>query len=105
MIEDVRRRVWVHDKYRKICARVKRTFRDPEIYDWERIFKIEHRRRVTDAPKRFFEQHLDPINDMTFTQKKAPYVPKKLRPPNTPKRERLEKRYFPEVYPDYHEIV
>lgn len=115
MIEDPKRRMWVHKDYRHFASHRPRHKLDPEIYDWERIFKVEHQVRVTDARKRFFEKFEDPINDKRLCDGEV-YVRGFLREPFRPNKiwdEKAQKlrhgkymdRYFPDALPDYHEIV
>lgn len=39
-IEDEKRRVWVHNFYRDLVSNRPRYKVDPEIYDWEMIYKV-----------------------------------------------------------------
>lgn len=102
-IQDDKRRNWLHELYRHITSHRPLHRLPPEIYDWERIYKIENQRRVLDARKKFFEKFLDPINDRKLYEYKL-YVPKKFRD-ESKRKEKFAKSYFPDACQDYHDIV
>ena len=96
-IEEKKKRVFLHNKLRYLSAHRSWDNRrkDHEIYDWERIFKIEHQIRVTDARKRHFEKFEDWINDRKLNEHYPPYVPKKMREPGRAKMDKWEDIYYP----------
>lgn len=102
-ITDDKKRIIMHQTYQKIAAhRPPSRTPEPEIYDWERIYKIENKRRTLDARKRFFELLEDPINDRKLHDQKI-YIPKDCRDPKDPDK-RFVDLHLPECQ-DYHEIV
>lgn len=106
-IKDKKKRIFLHDQHRYLACHRSTDFRrhEEEIYDWERIFKIEHQIRLTDARKRHFEKFQDFVNDRKLNEHYPRYVPKKLREPGRAKSDKYEDTFYPDVYPDYHEIV
>jgi len=70
----------------------------PEIYDWERIYKIEFETRQFEARRRFFERDQDPLNERRLDDHYGPYIRRKDR--NTTRRirsKRFEDMYYPNV--------
>lgn len=106
-VQDKKRRVFLHDRHRFLVSRRTRDFRrkGEEIYDWERIFKVDHQIRVTDARKRHFEKFQDWINDRKLDEHYPRYIPRKHREPGRSKTDKYEDTFYPDVFPGYHEIV
>ncbi|XP_065200688.1 large ribosomal subunit protein mL65 [Planococcus citri] len=102
-IKDDKRRNWLHEFYQHTASHRPSHRLPPEIYDWERIYKIENKRRVLDARKKFWEKFLDPINDRKMYEYEQ-YVPKKFRDPAKMK-QRYADHHFPNACQDYHDIV
>jgi len=101
-ISEDKRRKWLHDTHRFFSSHRPRHALAPEIYDWERIYKIENKKRVTDARKRFFEKFEDPLNDRKLNEHLPPYIRKNDR---VNKKIRYEEMFYPDAFPDYPEIV
>lgn len=99
--EDERRK-WLFERYRYLTSHRSRHRLPPEIYDWERIYKIEHKIRVTDARKRFFEKFEDPVNDRKLNEHVPVYIPRCLR---VSRRIKYENTFYPDAFPAYPEIV
>lgn len=103
-ISEEKRRKWLYDRHRTLMSHRPRHKLAPEIYDWERIYKIEHQKRITDARKRFFEKFEDPINDRKLNEHQTEYVPKVFRKPHR-RRGRFAEAFYPDAFPEYPEIV
>ncbi|XP_025425656.1 uncharacterized protein LOC112694418 [Sipha flava] len=97
-IEDVKRRVWLHNRHRVLTSHRPRHRLVPEIYDWERIYKIEFDTRGMEARRRFFELDQDPLNERRLDDHYGPYIPRKYRDFGRRIRsKRFEDMYYPNV--------
>ena len=101
-IPEEERRRWLHQRHQHFSSHRPRHKLAPEIYDWERIFKIENQMRPRDARKRFFETFQDPINDRILAEHRAVYIKKTLR---VSRKVKYENSFYPDVVPEYPEIV
>lgn len=100
-IEDEDRRQWLHKQFRHMYSNRPRHRLGYEIYDWERIYKIEFETRSQDARMRPFERDQNPTEERKYWDHMPPYVPKKDR--ENPKkmhwrgwRAKFAKTYYPE---------
>ncbi|XP_046685245.1 uncharacterized protein LOC124370984 [Homalodisca vitripennis] len=84
-ISQEERRVWLHDQFRYLSSNRPRHRLDPEIYDWEYIYKIKFQTRPMDPKRRFFELGEDPFKRRLDDRANC-YIPKKLRDPENPKK-------------------
>lgn len=95
---------WLRRKYMEsffhVMSNKPRQRTMPEIYLWEKIYKIQFKTRPQDAKKRFFERDINPYN-RRLDEFYPRYVPKHERPDSLGKREkrltRLEKNEFHEM--------
>lgn len=71
----------------------------PEIYDWERIYKIQFETRSFEAKRRFFELDKDPLNERRLDDHYGAYIPRKNRDNGgwRVRRKRFEDKYYPNV--------
>lgn len=94
-IEDDKRRNWLELQYKFICSNRPRHKLLPEIYHWERIFKIKFNMRFQEAKYRPFEIGKN-MWKRRLDEHLPPYIPKVLRP--YPKcRKKFEDTYYPDV--------
>ncbi|KAK6643747.1 hypothetical protein RUM43_000010 [Polyplax serrata] len=98
--EDIEKREWLEHQFKHFSSNRPPSRRDLmyEVDDWERIFKIQYRRRPQDARKRPFELRQNPYH-LQMNEIKSAYIPKHLRPdkylPKWRQRKRI-KTFFPE---------
>uniref|UniRef100_A0A1B6LLN1 28S ribosomal protein S30, mitochondrial n=1 Tax=Graphocephala atropunctata TaxID=36148 RepID=A0A1B6LLN1_9HEMI len=93
-IDHEERRVWLHEQFRYLSSNRPRHRLDPEIYDWENIYKIKFQTRPLDPRRRFFEVGVDPFKRRLDDRKNC-YIPKKLRDPENPKK-KLKDSFWPD---------
>ncbi|XP_013140448.1 PREDICTED: 28S ribosomal protein S30, mitochondrial [Papilio polytes] len=94
-IEDDNKRCWLESTYKHIVSNRPRHKLMPEIYLWERIYKIEHNTRFFEAKRRFFERDINPYK-RRLNEHLPPYIPKALREyPRSKKK--FERTYYPDV--------
>ncbi|CAH2242412.1 28S ribosomal protein S30, mitochondrial [Pararge aegeria] len=94
-IEDDNRRCWLESRYKHLVANRPKHFLLPELYDWEKIYKIKFNTRFFEARRRPFEFDINPFK-RRLDDHLPPYIPKVLRP--YPKsRKKFETTYYPNV--------
>lgn len=93
-IDHSERRIFLEEKFKRIFSNRPRTRLDPEIYLWEKIYKIDNKTRPIDPLRKFFELKQNPwkkhLNDQL-----PPYIPKCLRPGGPKSRKKYENTYWP----------
>lgn len=92
--EDNEKRVWLENLYKFVSSNRPRHYQVPEIYSWEKIYKIDHKTRPMDKRRRFFELFEKPFN-RTLDQAPANYVPRALRPDLPRHKGRYKNTYWP----------
>lgn len=93
-IDDVDRRNFLEKHYKKLCSNVPRPDLTPEIYLWEKIYKIDNQKMPMEARRKFFELNENPFK-RRLDQHAPIYVPKKLRPGGLKDKNRYAKTYWP----------
>ncbi|CAK1581061.1 unnamed protein product [Parnassius mnemosyne] len=94
-IEDDEKRRWLESRYKHLVSNRPKHYLMPEIYLWERIYKIKHNTRFFEAKRRFFERDINPFK-RRLDEHLPPYIPKVLRPyPRC--RKKFENTYYPKV--------
>ncbi|XP_032514826.2 large ribosomal subunit protein mL65 [Danaus plexippus] len=94
-IEDDNKRSWLESTYKHLMSNRPKHNLLPEIYLWEKIYKIQHNTRFFEAKRRPFELGFDPFI-RRLDDHLPPYIPKALRP--YPKcRKKFETTYYPKV--------
>ncbi|XP_050667859.1 39S ribosomal protein S30, mitochondrial [Leptidea sinapis] len=94
-IEEDERRNWLEATYKHIVSNRPKHVLMPEIYLWEKIYKIQHNTRFFEAKKRPFELGINPFK-RRLDEHLPPYIPKVLRP--YPKcRKKFETMYYPKI--------
>ncbi|XP_050425346.1 28S ribosomal protein S30, mitochondrial [Adelges cooleyi] len=97
-IDDNKRRAWLHDRHQRLTSHRPRHHLEPEIYDWERIYKIKFETRQFEPRRRFFELDQDPLNERRLDGHLGHYIPRKFRNENLrTRRKRFENTYYPDV--------
>lgn len=96
-IDHVDRRLFLEQQYKYLTAKRKRHRLVPEVYHWEKIYKIDHNKRPLAPRRRFFEIGLNPFR-RTLDDHRLKYVPKCVRPGGKKNRDKYEKTYYPCKY-------
>lgn len=95
-IEDPKRRAFLESAFKHILSNRPRhrVDRIPEIYDWERIYKIENKMMPMEPRLRFFEIGQNPWK-RRLDEHTPKYIPKHMRPGGPKSKEKWEKTYWP----------
>jgi small subunit ribosomal protein S30 len=93
-IEDVERRAWLERTYKHIAANRPRQLSVPEIYDWEKIYKIDNKTRPMDKKRRFFELKINPFS-RRLDEHRPEYIPRHLRPKGIYDTKIFQATYYP----------
>jgi len=93
-ISDNKRREWLEAEFKHMYSRRPRHILPPEIYHWERIYKIRHQTRPFEARKRPFEQENNRPHLRRYNEHVRRYIPKKFREVNKYK-QKFEDTYYP----------
>lgn len=94
-IEDDNRRSWLESRYKHLVSNRPKHLLPPEVYLWEKIYKIKFNTRFFEAKRRPFEKDVNPFN-RRLDDHLPPYIPKVLR--QYPKsRKKFETTYYPKV--------
>lgn len=93
-IEDVKRREFLEQTFKHIMANKPRHRLEPEIYNWEKFYKIDNETMPMDARRRFFELDINPWN-RRMDEHAPKYIPRGLRPGGPKSRIKFEKTYYP----------
>lgn len=94
-IEDDKRRCWLEDMYKYLVSNRPRHLLPPEIYLWEKIYKIQFNTRFFEKKRRPFELDILPYN-RKLNEHLPPYIPKVLRPYPKAKK-KFETTYYPDI--------
>ncbi|CAK1542237.1 unnamed protein product [Leptosia nina] len=94
-IEDDNKRCWLESRYKHLMSNTPRHNLLPEVYHWEKIYKIQHKTRFFEAKRRPFELGINPFK-RRLDDHLPSYIPKVLRPyPRSKKK--FETTYYPKV--------
>lgn len=91
--KDDQKRIFLEKTHKHLYANRPRHLEIPEIYMWEKLYKIDNNTRPMDARRRFFELNINPWK-RTLDQHDKKYIPKVLRPyPKSKKK--WEETFYP----------
>ncbi|XP_071449640.1 large ribosomal subunit protein mL65 [Hetaerina americana] len=90
-IPDEKKRQWLETRIKHLYSLRPRHRSLPEIYNWEKIYKIDHETRQMEARRRPFELGVNPYR-RRLDEHKSSYIPKKLR---EDKKKKWEDTYYP----------
>lgn len=93
-IRDQERRQFLEDTFKYISSNRPRHLELPEIYNWEKIYKIDHKHRAMEPKRRFFERGVNPWA-RTLDQHCPEYIPKVVRPGGVKSPHKFKKHYYP----------
>lgn len=91
---DEERRIFLENTFKHICSNRPRHLALPEVYAWEKIYKIDNKTRPLEARRRFFEVFVNPWK-RRMDQHVQEYVPKALRPGVPKNKNRFRPTYYP----------
>lgn len=93
-IGDAERREFLDKRYKHLMSNRPRHRLTPEIYHWEKIYKIDNVTKPLDPKRRFYELGVNPfarrLDDHTPV-----YIPKALRPGGPKSKDKWEKSFYP----------
>ncbi|KAJ6636283.1 28S ribosomal protein S30, mitochondrial [Pseudolycoriella hygida] len=95
------RRVFMEEHYKNLFSGRPRNKLVPEIYPWEKIYKVDHNTMPMVARRRFFELNVNPFR-RTLDDHRPKYVPKDVRPGGKKNRDKYETTYYPCKYEQKH---
>ncbi|XP_055379889.1 39S ribosomal protein S30, mitochondrial [Condylostylus longicornis] len=93
-IKEEERREFLEKIYKHLMSNRPRNRLVPEIYMWEKIYKIDHKTRPLESKRRFFELGVNPFKRQ-LDHHKPVYIPRDLRPDGYKSRKRWAKTYYP----------
>lgn len=93
-IEDVKRREFLERQYKHIMANKPRHRLLPEVYHWEKIYKIDNETMPIEPRRRFFELEKNPWA-RRLDEHAPKYIPKALRPNGPKSKPKFEETYWP----------
>lgn len=92
-VED-EKRYFLDKTYKYLASNRPRHLELPEIYLWEKIYKIDNKTRPLEARRRFFELNINPWR-RTLDQHQKEYIPKALRPEGPKSKKKWKPTYYP----------
>ncbi|KAM8719301.1 hypothetical protein ACLKA7_011934 [Drosophila subpalustris] len=93
--EHAEKREFLEQMFKHLASKRQRHLELPEIYMWEKLYKIDNNTRNMEAKRRFFELNINPWR-RTLDQHDKEYVPRAVRPGGRKNREgRFKKTYYP----------
>uniref|UniRef100_A0A1A9VU90 Uncharacterized protein n=1 Tax=Glossina austeni TaxID=7395 RepID=A0A1A9VU90_GLOAU len=92
-VED-EKRDFLDKTYKYLASNRPRHLELPEIYSWEKIYKIDNKMRPLEARRRFFELNINPWR-RTLDQHQKEYIPKALRPEGPKSKKKWKPSYYP----------
>lgn len=93
-IEDVKRRDWLERTFKHIMSNRKRHRLVPEVYNWEKIYKIDNNCLPLARRLRFFELGINPFM-RRLNEHQPKYIPRHLRARGPHDKKRWEATYYP----------
>lgn len=93
-IADQDRREFLEETFKHLSSNRPRHLEIPEIYNWEKIYKIDHNQRPMEPKRRFFELGINPWA-RTLDQHCREYIPKVVRPGGVKSKDKFKKHYYP----------
>jgi small subunit ribosomal protein S30 len=93
-IEDVDRRQWLEKTFKRLTANRVKNRTIPEVYSWEKIYKIDNKTRAMDKKRRFFELGINPFQ-RRLNEHYPQYIPRQLRAGGIYDRKRFRATYYP----------
>ncbi|XP_058058737.1 large ribosomal subunit protein mL65 [Anopheles bellator] len=95
-IVDEKRRVFMEQAYKHVVSNRPRHRLVPEVYQWEKIYKIDHKTRPMDPKRRPFELG-ENMYKRRMDEHALKYIPRAVRPDGPKSRPKFEATYYPNV--------
>lgn len=95
-ILDEKRRVFMEAKYKHIASNRPRHRPEPELYLWEKIYKVDNPTRPMEPKRRPFELG-EQMYKRRMDEHALKYIPRKVRPDGPKSKPRFEATYYPNV--------
>ncbi|XP_017082049.1 39S ribosomal protein S30, mitochondrial [Drosophila eugracilis] len=92
--ENSEQREFISKTFKYLASNRPRHLEIPEIYLWEKLYKIDNNTRAMDARRRFFELDINPWK-RRLDQHDKEYVPRAVRPDVRKNQNRFKKTYYP----------
>lgn len=93
-IEHTDRRVFLEEQFKHIYSKRLRHRLAPEVYLWEKIYKIDHKTRPMDPLRKPYELNINPWA-RRLDEHQPKYIPKALRPGGPKSKPKWETNYWP----------
>lgn len=93
-IVDPERREFLEQRFKHLMSNRPRHRLTPEIYHWEKIYKIDNVTKPLDPKRRFYELGVNPFG-RRLDDHTPVYIPKVLRPGGPKSKEKWQKKFYP----------
>ena len=93
-LEDIKQRDWLEKTFKHIMSNRPRHRAVPEIFNWEKIYKIDNKTRPLDRKLRFFELGINPFR-RRLDEHWPKYIPRHLRARGPHDKKRWDATYYP----------
>lgn len=93
-IEDVKRRAWLEHTFKHMISNRPRHRPVPEIYSWEKIYKIDNDTKPMVKKRRFFELGINPFKRQ-LDEHWPQFIPRHLRARGQWDKKRFDATYYP----------
>lgn len=91
---DEDKRTFLEEVFKHMSSNRPKHLELPEIYLWEKIYKIDNKTRGMEARRRFFELYINPWK-RTMDQYDKVYIPKAERPEGPKSKKKFKPTYYP----------
>lgn len=92
--EDSEKRHFLENTFKHITSNRPRHLDIPELYLWEKIYKIDNKTRALEPKRRFFEVKVNPWK-RTLDQRCQGYIPRALRTGGSKSKDKYRNTYYP----------
>lgn len=93
-LENVEQRAWLEKEYKHLVSNRPRHRSIPEVFPWEKIYKIDHKTRSLDRRLRFFELGIKPFKRQLH-EHQPEYIPRHLRVRGPHDKKKWRATYYP----------
>ncbi|XP_055637779.1 28S ribosomal protein S30, mitochondrial [Toxorhynchites rutilus septentrionalis] len=95
-ILDEKRRVFMEQTYKHRSSNRSRHRPDPELYSWEKLYKVDNNTRPTEPKRRPFELGQN-MYKRRMDEHALKYIPRQVRPDGPKSKPKFEVTYYPSV--------
>lgn len=93
-VEDTKQRAWLEKTFKYIVSNRPRARLTPEIYNWEKIYKIDHDTKPMEPKRRFFELSINPFR-RRLNEHMPEYIPRHKRARGPWDKKKWDATYYP----------